>query len=303
MTPDFAAGVTEELTFRHHSGTIVHAVATGEEQENCAGELLTARGIRLADGTRLRQVRVTDGPQRGDGYGRLDNEILAGRRLHAVAEPGPYPASVSFLHGDEAESATPYALLRPYQGKPLSAVAGHMLEAEQRAFELSLLSGLCWLAAAGIAHRGLSSSTVRWDHQEHAQITDFSRCTVFGAPRSVTSWLEEADAQPGPGKQASGPVTPRDDMYTAGLLIYYVRSQGDTGPPSHGRLTELGLAGLEPVFGPPESRPSASELLASYLGMASPVTRRTDPLKDGHSRFEFWRDKKSSGREFPADRR
>jgi hypothetical protein len=303
MTDDLAAAVTEELTFRHHSGTMVHALATSEEPENGAGELLTARGIRLADGTRLRQVRVADGPQRSDGYGRLDNEILAGRRLHTVAEPGPYPASVSFLHGDEAESATPYVLLRPYRGKPLSVVAGQMLEAEQQAFELSLLTGLCWLAAAGIAHRGLSPSTVRWDHQEYAQITDFSRCTVFGAPRSVTGWPGEADGQLGSGKNASGLVTGRDDMYAAGSLIYYVRSQGDTGPRSPGRLAELGLAALEPAFGPPEHRPTASELLASRLGTGSPVPRRTDLLKDGHSRFEFWREKKGPGREFPADPR
>jgi serine/threonine protein kinase len=292
MTTHPATADTEELEFRHFSGELVRAVASCEGQENGVGDLLTARVIRLDDGTVLRQVRVAEGSERQAGYGRLDNEILAGRRLHNVARTEHYPTSVSFLHGDEAQSASPYVLLHPYRGKPLSAVSGQMLDSEQQAFEFSLLTGLCWLAAAGLAHRGLSPSTVRWDHQEHAQITDFSQCTVFGALRSVTSWPAQASGERGPGRKPSGAVTRRDDIYAAGLLIYYVRSQGDGSPPTRDKLTQLGLASLEPVFGPPDGRPTATELLASHLGQPDPVPRRADPLEDGRARFDSLRENK-----------
>ena len=302
MTDELAAGGPEELEFRHYSDRLVHATVAGDGPADGAGDLLTARWIRLDDGTRLRQVRVAAGANRDAGYGRLDNEILAGRRLHEVAETENYPASVSFLYGDDADSAAPCALLRPYRGEPLSSVATHMLEEEQQAFVLSLLTGLCWLAAAGIAHRALTPATVRWDREQHAQITVFSGCSVFGAPRSTSGWAGEAGTPQKPGRAASGLVTSRDDIYAAGLLIYYVRSQGDSRRPSASQLSALGLGVMEPVFGPPEQRPTARELLAS-LGQPGPVPRRASPLEDGYSRFEFWREKKSPGREFPADPR
>ncbi len=299
MTGIPAGGNTEELTFRHFSGEIVTAVAAVEGEEHPVGESLTARDITL-DGTELRQVRVAAGSRPDAGYESLDNEILAGRRLHDVTRSAGYPASVSFLYGDKADSASPFALLRPYRGKPLSAVVGQMLPDEQRAFEVSLLTGLCWLAAAGIAHRGLSPSAVRWDSRERqAQITDFSQCTVFGVPRKASGIPDQA---------ARGLVTSRDDMYAAGLLIYYVCSQGDDGPPSPAKLAAAGLAGLEALFGPPESRPTARELLASHVGVADPVPRTaasTTGLAAGYELFQFWREKKrrSQGRTFPADPR
>jgi serine/threonine protein kinase len=307
MTSDPAPGNTEELTFRHFSGAQVHSAAVIDSEESRTGDFLTAREVRLDDSTRLTQVWVAAGPHRDTGYERLDNEILAGRRLHDVAKSVGYPASASFLYGDEAESADPYALLRPYQGKPLSAVVSQMLEDEQHAFEASLLRGLCWLAAAGIAHRGLSPSTVRWDSRERqAQITDFSLCTVFGAPRKGAGSPDQPARRSRPDGRAAGLVTNRDDMYAAGLLIYYVYSQGDDSRPDDGKLTEMRLSHLVPLLGPPEGRPTAREVLASHLGEADPVPRRAGAdarLAGGYASFEFWWGKKSPGRTFPEDPR
>jgi serine/threonine protein kinase len=307
MTPDRVTGRTEELTFRHFSGEPALNVATIYGDESRIGDFLTAREVRLDDGTGLSQVRLAPGAHRDTAYERLDNEILAGRRLHNVARSVDYPAAVSFLYGDEAESAEPYALLRPYRGKPLSTVVSQMLEDEQRAFEVSLLTGICWLAAAGVAHRALSPSTVRWDsHEQQVQITDFSLCTVFSAPRKVTGSRETTPGRPRSDGKGGGLVTDRDDMYTVALLIYYVRAQGDDSRPSPGKLADMGLANLEPLLGPPEGRPTASELLASHLGEANPVPRwagGSAHLADGYSSFNFWWEKKSPGRTFPVDPR
>jgi hypothetical protein len=297
MTGEPAAAEVAELTFRRFSGEQVHAVAAVAGAECPVGDLLTARDVTLDDGTELRQVRVAPGQRQGPGYEHLDNEILAGRRLHDVTESVEYPDSLSFLYGDEADSAAPCALLKRYQGQPLKDVIGQLLEPEQHAFEASLLQGLCWLAAAGIAHLSLSPATVRWDSRRGtAQITDFSTCTVFGAPRTAAR----------PGGAADDLVTARDDMYTAGLLIYYVRVQGEGSRPTEEKLAALGLTHLAPLFGPPEGRPTAAEVLTSHIGAADPVPRRARigvRLADGYSRFGFWWEKKNPERSFPADPR
>lgn len=280
---------TVALTFRPASGAPpggqARAVVLGDEA--CTAECLTARSIRLEDGGRLRQVLVAGGPRRAVGYERLDNEILAGRRLHAVAGTAGYPAAVSRLYGDEAESAAPYALLDPYLGQPLATVAGRMTREEQQAFEVSLLIGLSWLEAAGIAHRGLTPSTVRWDGRtSQAQITDFSLCTVFGVPRTPAGDPEWAALEQRPGGEVTGVVSQHDDMYGAGRLIYYARTQ-NTKLIDRGLLGPADLEHLNSLFGPPDGRLSATDLLKA-LRVAGPAPARTGfpSLAEGHKRFD-----------------
>ena len=165
-----------------------------------APEFLAARPIRLADGTELRQLRVA-GTARRAGYERLDNEILAGLRLREVTGPAGYPPEVSRLYGYEADSADPYALLEPYRGEPLTVAGQHLLGSEQHQFQVSLLTGLCWLAAAGIAHRGIAPTTVRWDGR-HAQITDFSH-----EHRGRRAQGSRSERRPGP-RENSGQAPP-----------------------------------------------------------------------------------------------
>jgi hypothetical protein len=281
--------VADKLQFRRVTGEPVEAEAQVDDEEIPAGEFLMARRVWLDDGTELRQHRVAKGSRRSSGYDRLDNEILAGRRLHEAAESGGYPPEVARLYGDEATSADSYALLEPYRGEPLSELGTHLLEEEQEAFEASLLTGLCWLAAAGIAHRALSPDTVLWDSQRRqAQITDFSLSTVFGVPREAIigspNWVAR-EQRPG---SVSGAVSDRDDIWAAGRLIFFVRNQGehlgDRGQLANSGLGEL-LAG---VFDPPESRPTARELLVDRMGQRNPIPRgaeRSAWLKEGHRRF------------------
>ena len=295
MASEPARGNTEELTFRRVTGEPDHAVVAVDSTESHVAEYLIARWIWLDDRTELCQLRVIPGPGRSAGYERLDNEILAGRRLHEVTKRVGYPPVLSHLYGDEAESVDPYALLEPYRGEPLHAVVGQMMQVEQRAFEASLLTGLCWLEVAGIAHRGLSPSTVRWDsHTQQAQITDFSLGTVFGVPREAIGPADWVGPEQRPGKKVSGLVTEHDDMHAAGRLIYYVRSQGEQLQ-SKSQLAVEAYADLDPFFDQPDRRPTARELLASRLGAGDPVPRGFggyEWLKDGYERFDFWRQDK-----------
>jgi hypothetical protein len=276
--------MADMLAFRRVSGEHVEVMAQVEDAEFPAAEFLMARWVRLDDGTghggtRLRQHRVATGARRADGYERLDNEILAGRRLHEVADWSGYPAEVACLYGDEASSGDPYSLLEPYQGTPLREVGGYLLDEELAALEASLLTGLCWLAAAGIAHRAISPDTVLWDSSRgQAQITDFSLSTVFGVPRTPVpgpqSWVAR-EQRPG---TCEGTVSDRDDIWAAGRLIFFARNQGEELM-DRGQLAERGLAGLlDGVFGPPHGRPAADELLQGRLGRPNPVPRVADGL-------------------------
>jgi serine/threonine protein kinase len=284
----------EELTFRGAAGEPVSILAKVDREGSRVGEFLTARRVWL-NGRECRQLRVAAVPDRGAGYERLDNEILAGRRLNEVAGDLDYPPGVSRLHADEAESAEPFVLLEPYIGEPLQAVVGNMMDAEQRDFEFGFLTGLCWLDAARIAHRDLTPSTLRWDStRRQAQITDFSLCTVFGVPREAIGAPDWVGPEQRAGGKVSGLVSNRDDMHPAARLIYYVRSQGEKLTRLE-QLAEVGLGYLEPLFGPPEKRPTARELLASRQGMESPVPRGLGSdaqLKEGHEVFDARRREK-----------
>lgn len=282
--------MTEKLQFRRVTGEPVEAEARTEDGGMPAGECLLARRVWLDDDTELRQHRVAPGPQRGVGYDRLDNEISAGRLLYDAAGWSGYPSEVTCLYGDEASSADPYALFEPYRGTQLSEVGPYLITDEQEAFEVSLLTGLCWLAAAGLAHRALSPATVLWDSQRRrVQITDFSRSAVFGAPRApITgspSWIAR-EARPG---SVDGVVGEGDDIWAAGRLMFYVRSHGDDLTDRE-QLDEVELSGLlSGVFGPPDRRPSARELLVRRWGRPDPGLPVADSragLRDG--RRHFW---------------
>ncbi len=282
--------MTDKLQFRRVTGEQTEAEVRTDDEDFPAGEYLLARRVWLDGDTELRQHRVVPGPLRGVGYDRLDNEIIAGRLLYEAAGWGGYPPEVTCLYGDEASSADPYALFEPYRGERLSQVGTHLLTEEQEAFEVSLLTGLRWLAAAGIAHRTLSPDTVWWDSQRRqVQITDFSRSTAFGAPREAITgspgWVAR-EARPG---SVVGVVGERDDIWATGRLIFYVRSQGDELA-NRAQLAESGLSELlDGVFGPPEGRPTAMELLVERMRRPDPVppgTGRHRGLREG--RMHFW---------------
>jgi len=287
-----------ELTFRSVTGRPVRVTAAFGPDEAASPEFLAARPVRMADGTELRQLRPADTADEGAlGYQRLDSEILAGRRLFEVTNAVGYPPELSRLVGDDASAARPYALLEPYRGQPLTVASQQMELSEQLQFQVSLLKGLCWLAAAGLAHRGISPSRVRWDGAaQQVQITDFSMSTVIGATREVigtppwAAW-EQRSADVG------GLVSERDDIWAAGRLIFYVNTQEDLTDIQQVKdrpaLNHL-LAG---VFDAPANRPTATDLLRR-LGAESAVPRALNgylPLDAGRKSFYALRARKHPG--------
>jgi len=303
--------MADMLRFRRVTGENEEVAARVDDVEFPAGEFLMGRTVWLEDGIpkgrELRQHRPVSGDRRQDGYARLDNEVLAGRRLHQLASWSGYPPEIARLYGDESTSADPYALFEPYRGEPLREVGANLFDDEFDKFLVGLLKGLCWLASAGIAHRAISPDTVWWD-SESVLITDFSRSAPFGTARTPLggSWAWVArESRP---DTCYGTVGPADDVWAAARLIYFVRSRGQDLE-DFGKLAEIGLAQmfnglLGPVFGPPEDRPTASDLIEHGLHRPHLLPSLVDGSKaliEGRRSFLNARERKHPGMQVPVD--
>jgi hypothetical protein len=288
-----------ELSYRGITGALIRGRGTIVDAPAPAPAGLSARRLRLADGTQALQLHL-NGADRRAGYERLDNEILAGLRLfrtslHGHRGPAAYPPHVSQLLGYDGESAEPFALLAPYRGETVAVVGGRLLPTEQGRFMMSLFEGLRWLAAAGIAHRNINPSTVRWDAETGSvQITDFSAATIIGTPREVMNSAPWAAPEQRPGR-ADGLVSDRDDVWAAGRLVYFVLT--GSIPTSREQLADPRIAGLlDGVFAPPEDRPDAAQLLAR-VGARNPLPSQwlVDPLESSRARFHTMRAARQPG--------
>lgn len=251
-------------------------------------------------GRELLRIRVR-APQRGRPQERvraftaLDNEILAGVRLARIANGSP-PAELSRLVGYHDDPGAPFALLEPYRGEPLDVLLRRrqLFEAEQSAFREGLLRALGWLRSCEVVHRDIRPGTVRWDTElKSVQLCGFSHATVAGTPRAAVGSEPWASHEQ---RLGTGSCDPRDDVWSAGLVLFQALSGHDV---ESGGLLPLaafpGLAAdLQDVFATSaHARPGADDLLERFSGSAVPYRRRIDAhLKPGRARFDEGRARK-----------
>jgi serine/threonine protein kinase len=280
-----------------------------DDVELPAGEYLTARTVWLEDGTgerELRQHRPVAEDGRREGYLRLDNEIFAGRRIYqAAGSRRAYPPELACLYGDEATSADPYTLFEPYRGLPLSEAAEGVFADETESFASGLLTGLCWLAGAGVAHRAISPHTVLWDGYR-VQITDFSHSMPFGVARTPMTGARNWVAPESRPDMCYGVAGPSDDVWAAARLIFYFRTGGqdieDRADLDKHNLAQLFNGLLPHVIGPPENRPTASDLIEYGLRQPHLVPSLKDlsmQLRGRRASFLNAREVKYPGAEIP----
>jgi serine/threonine protein kinase len=281
--------IAEKLRYTGLRGEPVEEEGTAwsETTRHPGGHPLQVRELRLGQGRPTSQLMAVAGDEAG--YEMIDNEILSGLQLYRLAGSDHYPPELSRLVGYNADDVESFVLLEPYRGGPVGEIAGKLLTADRRRFEVSLLTGLRWLGLAGIAHRDIGPHTVRWDAQSRtAQITDFTSATIFGAPRQAVGSPPWAAPEQRAGR-VDGEVGERDDIWAAARLIFYVIT-GEEPADRDSILNEPELAQLlEGVFGPPDGRPTCRELLVSRLGardLVPPLATEDPVLAQG--RAEFW---------------
>jgi len=120
------------------------------------------------------------------------------------------------------------------------------------------------------AHRTISPDTVLWDSDTgEVQVTGFSRSAPFGSVRTPMAGSPKWIPRESRPDTCYGLAGSADDTWAAARLLYFVRSRGKDLE-EVAQLTEVGLAPmfsglLEKVFGPPEGRPTARDLVEHGL--------------------------------------
>ncbi|WP_026122453.1 protein kinase domain-containing protein [Nocardiopsis halotolerans] len=233
--------------------------------------------------------------ERVRAFAALDNEILAGVRVARIANGSP-PPELGGLVGYHDDPTEPFALLEPYRGESMDLLARRrqLFDEEQHAFREGLLRALSWLRSCEVVHRDIRPRTVRWDTARRSvQLCGFAHATVAGTPRTAVGtepWTSHEQ------RKGTGVCDPRDDLWSAGLVLFQVLSGHDVE--SGGLLPVEDFPGLavelKGVFArTARDRPDVDELLSRFSGGAVPYRRGIDTrLRPGHARFEESRDRK-----------
>jgi len=145
-----------------------------------------------------------------------------------------------------------------------------------------LCAGLAAAHELGIVHRDLKPANIMIDGRGRVRITDFGLAALVEELRK-DEVLAGTPGYMAPEQVASGQVTPRTDVYAAGLVMYEVFSGHQAFPysktpnqprPSLIRLSRL-INGFDPTIDrvinrclepDPDARPSAAEVAAALPG-------------------------------------
>ncbi|WAZ25043.1 hypothetical protein STRCI_006506 [Streptomyces cinnabarinus] len=292
--------MNESLSFVDSSGLPerVRVLEYGVDEQPRSAAGFRTRTLRLEDGRLYLQRRLLPAyTTRAESVDALEAEIRAGLTLVRMFLEVSYPAEFTRLAGYAIEVEQPFLLLDPpREGRTLAERAGGlMLSAEQKKFESSLFRALRLLEWAGLVHRSISPATVRWDGAR-VQLTNFGSADRVGRPRQRMGSLPWA---PPEQREGTGANDHRDDIWSAGQLVYFVAHAGEASgnrmPPVAGPVRD---DLLKDVFAErAEQRPDARTMLRR---IAAPdpwddLGRPSDPLLEGRHRFtELLADKGTS---------
>ncbi|WP_306366107.1 hypothetical protein [Nocardiopsis sp. CC223A] len=225
---------------------------------------------------------------RAKAYTALDNEIAAGTRI-ARGTRGAHPRELSRLVGHHDDPERPFALLEPPRGIPLSALSTRrrLFEEERLLFRDGLLRALTILDSCGVVHRDITPDTVYWDERDGTlQIRGFTEATVAGTPRTAVGTAPWSSHEQ---REGTGRCDPRDDLWSAGLVLFQALTGYDAA--GHGVLPLQDHPDLEPLLLPvlvraAEERTTADALFTRTTGEPPPLTGGVDGhLAPGRARF------------------
>ncbi|WP_328475428.1 hypothetical protein OHA21_19145 [Actinoplanes sp. NBC_00393] len=216
-------------------------------------------------------------------YDLLDNEIRMIAQLTRVL--GGRAGEVPVLAGYNVDVEEPFVLLRPYAGQPAADGLRLLDQDGKRRFQVGVLRALHLIGAAGVVHGALSLDVLRWNGSI-VQLVDFEWAQGAGEPRRAGTGPRQSPER----LQGTGVADPRDDVWSAGVLIreLVLGRQALAAPADQSadpvRLRER----LDGVFRPVEQRPTAADLLRR-MHVTAPDVRPVDVLAgfgDGYRMFE-----------------
>ncbi|MEV2277067.1 protein kinase [Nocardiopsis sp. NPDC049922] len=287
---------TEDAVYRTPDGREVRCRITPERDlpPSAPNVPLTRQLVRVETADeesvllRLAVGHAGSARDRGRAFTQLDDAILAGVRIARCAR-GVHPPEITRLVGHHDDPVTPFALVQPHTGQPIGELLGRrqLFDEERAAFRDGLLNALSWLSAAEVVHRDLRPGTVLWDPERRTvQVCDLTSATVVGVPRAVAGTPPWASPEQ---REGTGWCDPRDDVWSAGLLLFQVLTGHDVEAEARLPLEDFGslAAELGGVFEyRAELRPSADDLLERFTGRA-PRRRPVDTeLSAGHRAFD-----------------
>ncbi len=145
-----------------------------------------------------------------------------------------------------------------------------------------------------------------WDGTR-VQITDFSHSMPFGMPRTPLTGRDWIAPESRP-ETCTGAAGAADDVWAAVRLIFYFRTGGqllaDRADLDKHNLAQLFNGLLPHVIGPPESRPTARDLIEYGLRKPHIVPGLKDPgmqLRGRRAKFLNAREDKYPGAQVPDD--
>jgi serine/threonine protein kinase len=198
------------------------------------------RQRRLVDDLEIEAAKTTTGDNvivlsaHGPaGRERLTREIKIGSRLLLA---GDAPELAPLIGFDDDSDADPQVAVVGHSGEPLADVAQAMSVGDRLVAARGLLGALAQLNAARVVHRALSPDSVLWDaSRKSVQVSGFGQAAIAGESRRggppLGPWCGPEQAS------GTGAATTMDDLYSAGLLLFWLYT-GEAPTPDPAAMRE-----------------------------------------------------------------
>jgi serine/threonine protein kinase len=225
------------------------------------GKVLLARDRDLDRPVAIKLLRA------GRQSERQRSELLS----EARAVGGLRHAGIVSVFEAGTHEGSPYLVFEHVDGPTLAKLLserGALAPERAAAICADVLDALAHAHAAGIIHRDLKPSNVLIDAQGHARVMDFGIASRIGEPGDPSAGLIGTPAYMAPEYLAHGTVSPQNDVYAAGLLLYEMLF-GRRAYDGDGVFQVLHRVANEPLVMPPAAADIAGEALLDVLVKAT----------------------------------
>jgi eukaryotic-like serine/threonine-protein kinase len=221
------------------------------------GAVLLARDPALDRKVAIKLLRARGRPQN-----QRAEMLREARAVGALRHDGIVAVFEAGTHDSD-----PYLVFEYIQGPTLAKLLREQgALAPERAATLcaDILDALAHAHAAGIVHRDLKPSNIIIDEQGHARVMDFGIAARIGEPGDPSAGLVGTPAYMAPEYLAHGTVSPQNDVYAAGLLLYEMLF-GRPAVAGDGVFQILHRVANEPLVMPQGAAAIAGEALLDVL--------------------------------------